>query len=82
MHMDAKFARERDRFPLARKYAYFDTPSTGPIPDYVCEAVALYQNGKYLVGGDSDFHGKSTFTMIDEVNNIKTRIKVTIKGEE
>jgi cysteine desulfurase / selenocysteine lyase len=56
--------RERERFPIIKKYAYFETASTGLIPDYVYEGVKKYQDDRYLVGGDSDWNGKGTLAMM------------------
>lgn len=58
------FERERRRFPLIEKYAYFETAATGLIPDYVYEGVKKYQDDRYLVGGDSDWNGKGTLDMM------------------
>jgi len=69
-----KFKRERERFPLLKKYAYFETYATGAIPDYVYQAVARYQDARYKEGGDSSWDGKSTFEMIEDTRAIVARM--------
>lgn len=60
----ALLRQERERFPLIKKYAYFEAASTGLIPDYVYAAVKKYQDDRYLLGGDSDWNGKGTLAML------------------
>jgi len=59
-----KFEKERQNIPLAKKYCYFDTASTGPIPNYVYEGVKKFQDDRYLVGGDCDWNGMGTIEMM------------------
>jgi len=60
----ALLRQERERVPIIKNYAYFETASTGLIPDYVYEGVKKYQDDRYLVGGDSDWNGKGTLAMM------------------
>ena len=46
-------ARFRAHVPAAQQRAYFETASTGLIPDFVYEAVRNYQDARYFEGGDS-----------------------------
>jgi len=62
----ALLKKERERFPIIKNYAYFETASTGLIPDYVYEGVKKYQDDRYRVGGDSDWNGKGTLAMMDD----------------
>lgn len=48
-----KFRDFREHVPGACKRAYFDTATTGLIPDFVYEAVSRYQRDRYLEVGDT-----------------------------
>ena len=48
-----KFEDFRKHVPVACSKAYFETASTGLIPDFVYEGVKRYQDDRYLVGGNS-----------------------------
>ncbi len=65
-----KFEEERKQFPLAEKYAYFETGATGLIPTYVYEAVKKYQDDRYLVGGDANWNGKGTLAMMQDSKHL------------
>lgn len=43
----------RSHVPVTRDWAYFETGSTGLIPDFVYEGVRRYIDDRYLRGGDS-----------------------------
>lgn len=43
----------RAHFHVLKEWAYFETASTGLIPDYVYDGVHRYMDGRYLFGGDS-----------------------------
>lgn len=43
----------RTRVPAAQDWAYFETGSTGLVPDFVYEGVRRYIDDRYLKGGDS-----------------------------
>lgn len=45
--------RFREHVPAAKHRAYFETASTGLVPDFVYEAVKTYQDARYFEGGDS-----------------------------
>lgn len=45
----------RAHVPAAQRCAYFETAATGLVPDFVHDAVARYQEERYLVGGDSSW---------------------------
>lgn len=60
-----KFKLEREHFPVAKKVAYFDTPTFGLIPDYVHEATMESQNYRYETG-DYSFLGIPQYEMIDK----------------
>lgn len=60
-----KFQSEREHFPVAKKVAYFDTPTFGLIPDYVHEATRDTQNYRYETGNYS-FLDTSQYEMIDK----------------
>lgn len=63
--MDYLIAEERNRFPVLKNNTYLLTQSTGLIPDYVYEAVKIYQDDRYTKGGDSIWRGMSTLEMMD-----------------
>lgn len=64
-----KFQLERKHFPVAKKVAYFNTPTFGLIPDYVHEATMETQNYRYETG-DYMFLGTSQYEMIDASREI------------
>jgi cysteine desulfurase/selenocysteine lyase len=64
-----KFQSERELFPVAKKVAYFNTPTFGLIPDYVHEATRNTQNYRYETG-DYSFLGTSQYEMIEESREI------------
>lgn len=43
----------RTHVPAAREWAYFETGSTGLVPDFVYDGVRRYIDDRYLKGGDS-----------------------------
>lgn len=43
----------RAHVPGSRRWAYFETPSTGLIPDFVYEGIRRYVDTRYYQGGDS-----------------------------
>lgn len=45
--------REREYFPAVKNSSYFETASTGLIPQYVYDATKRYQDNRLYVGGDS-----------------------------
>lgn len=47
------FTEVRKQFPVLREWAYFETASTGLVPDFVYNGVRRYMDGRYLVGGNS-----------------------------
>lgn len=55
----------RGQFPVALEWAYFDTASTGLIPDFVYDGVRRYIDARYLCGGDSvwQYGGESVCTL-------------------
>ncbi len=53
MNVTDKFAEFRTHVPVLSHTAYFETSSTGLIPDFVHDGVARYQEDRYLKGGDS-----------------------------
>ncbi|MGM9533878.1 MAG: aminotransferase class V-fold PLP-dependent enzyme [Intestinibacter sp.] len=76
-----KFERERENIPLSKKYCYFDTASTGPIPNYVYEGVKKFQDDRYLVGGDCDWDGKNTSEMIEWAKDLLGKM-INCDGED
>lgn len=48
-----KFSEFRTHVPVLSHTAYFDTSSTGLVPDFIHDGVARYQEDRYLKGGDS-----------------------------
>jgi len=60
-----KFQLERERFPVAQKVTYFDTPTFGLIPDYVHEATRDTQNYRYETG-DYSFLDTPQYEMIEK----------------
>ncbi len=67
-----KFQLEREFFPVAKKVAYFNTPTFGLIPDYVHEGTRNTQNYRYETG-DYSFLGTSQYEMIEESREIYAR---------
>lgn len=55
MNVTDKFSEFRTHVPVLSHTAYFDTSSTGLIPDFVHDGVARYQEDRYLKGGDSSW---------------------------
>ena len=53
MNTADKFAEFRTHVPVLAHTAYFDTTSTGLVPDFVHDAVQRYQEDRYQKGGDS-----------------------------
>lgn len=53
MDITDKFSEFRTHVPVLSHTAYFDTSSTGLIPDFVHDGVQRYQEDRYLKGGDS-----------------------------
>jgi len=51
-----KFAEFRKHVPGACRRAYFDTSTTGLIPDFVFDAVSRYQRDRYFEMGDTVWH--------------------------
>lgn len=51
-----KFAEFRKHVPGACRRAYFDTSTTGLIPDFVFDAVSRYQRDRYFEAGDTVWH--------------------------
>ena len=43
----------RSHVPAACRRAYFETASTGLVPDFVYNGVRAYQDDRYRLGGDS-----------------------------
>lgn len=68
-----KFQLEREHFPVAKKVAYFNTPTFGLIPDYVHEATRDTQNYRYETG-DYIFLGTSQYEMIDKSREVYARL--------
>ena len=67
-----KFQLEREHFPVAKKVAYFNTPTFGLIPDYVHEATRDTQNYRYETG-DYSFLGIMQYEMIEKSREICAR---------
>lgn len=67
-----KFQLEREHFPVAKKVAYFNTPTFGLIPDYVHEATRDTQNYRYETG-DYSFLGIMQYEMIEKSREIFAR---------
>lgn len=75
-----KFQSEREFFPVAKKVAYFNTPTFGLIPDYVHEVTRKTQNYRYETG-DYSFLGTSQYEMIEESRDIYARF-LNCKGSD
>ena len=60
-----RFEEFRAHVPAASARAYFRTPETGLIPDFVHDGIRRYQEGRYLRGGDAVWlwEGESLGTM-------------------
>lgn len=52
-NLDGTLEDLRRRVPATGKWAYFETASTGLVPDYVYDGVRRYMDARYLRGGDS-----------------------------
>lgn len=72
MNRIMKFQKEREHFLVAKKTAYFNTPTFGLIPDYVQEATRDIQNYRYETG-DYSFLGTSQYEMIEKSREIYAR---------
>jgi cysteine desulfurase/selenocysteine lyase len=72
MNRIMKFQKEREHFLVAKKTAYFNTPTFGLIPDYVHEATRDIQNYRYETG-DHSFLGTSQYEMIEKSREIYAR---------
>lgn len=68
-----KFRSEREHFSVAKKAAYFDTPTFGLIPDYVHEATRKTQDYRYETG-DYSFLDTSQYEMIDKSRETFARL--------
>lgn len=68
-----KFQSERKHFPVAKKVAYFNTPTFGLIPDYVHEATNETQNFRYETG-DHSFLGITQYEMIEKSRETYARL--------
>lgn len=51
--LETEIGQFRRHVPAAANCAYFETASTGLVPDFVYEAVRAYQDDRYFKGGDS-----------------------------
>lgn len=47
------FEAFRSRVPVVKHWAYFETASTGLIPDFIYDGARRYMDDRYLKGGDS-----------------------------
>lgn len=75
--MDNKFNRERWHYPVLDRYTYLDTPTTGLIPQYACDAMNTYlQNRTDLAMDIDDYHWQWEYS--DDVRN---EIAAMIGGE-
>ena len=43
----------RARVPVTQQWAYFETASTGLVPDFVYDGVRRYMDARYHIGGNS-----------------------------
>ena len=55
----------RARVPVTQQWAYFETASTGLVPDFVYDGVRRYMDARYHIGGNSvwEFPGTSVETL-------------------
>lgn len=75
--MENKFNRERWHYPVLDRYTYLDTPTTGLIPQYACDAMNTYlQNRTDLAMDIDDYHWQWEYS--DDVRN---EIAAMIGGE-
>jgi selenocysteine lyase/cysteine desulfurase len=58
------FSQLRRHYPLLAETAYFDSASTGAVPDFVLALYEDYQQGRYLRGGNSSWDGMTTPQML------------------
>lgn len=60
MGFDKAIRQFREHVPIAQEWAYFETASTGLVPDFVYDGVRRYMDGRYLCGGDSIWQYEDT----------------------
>ena len=68
--MSNKFSLERRHYPVLEHYAYLDGATTGAIPQYACNAMCTYLQGRTALGMDIDeYHEQWEFADIvrDEI---------------
>lgn len=68
-----KIREERNFFPALKNSAYFETASTGLIPQYVYDAVKEYQDRRLYCGGDSVW-GKDKLDSIEMMHAAKASL--------
>lgn len=58
----------RARVPVTQQWAYFETASTGLVPDFVYDGVRRYMDARYHIGGNSvwEFPDTSVETLGDD----------------
>lgn len=73
--------KEREQFPGLRNSAYFETASTGLIPQYVYDGVKKYQDDRLYYGGDSTW-GNDQIDSITMMGQAKHSIAEMINCKE
>ncbi|MBQ6582714.1 MAG: aminotransferase class V-fold PLP-dependent enzyme [Mogibacterium sp.] len=71
----------RQHIPVSAEWAYFETPSTGLVPDFVYQGTWKYIDDRYYKGGDSEwlFGGEAVGT-IEMMKRSKEAIARMIHG--
>lgn len=71
----------RSQFPAASEWAYFDTASTGLIPDFVYDGVRRYIDARYLCGGNSVWqYGAESVCTLEMMRRSKQALADMIHG--